>query len=179
MWTESLEDILTDRQTGILWSPWQGCKPCIRRATFKQNWSQVRLDAAGCIINVLPPNKVNEVKQFCLLAWSHLSGTGVFLSAKAQAVLLPPPQLKRLRVPLGSGPQCHMPVNEKRILITNKLIKNQGEALLYRHNNLFLSKQELSSRITLTDPLRTFALLNLLFCRMGRCSMKHQRFSCQ
>lgn len=64
-------------------------------------------------------------------------------------------------------------VNAKRILITNRLIKSQGNALLYRHDNLYLSKQELSSLITLTDRLWTFALLNSQFFKTGCCAMTH------
>lgn len=68
-------------------------------------------------------------------------------------------------VPLGSRPQCHMPVDEEGVLIANKLIKNKEKAFPHRHNNLLLSKQELSSRIALTGSVYSFALLNSLFCK--------------
>lgn len=43
MWTESLEDTLTDRQTGILYSPWGMQTMLFKKGYIQQNWSQVRL----------------------------------------------------------------------------------------------------------------------------------------
>lgn len=58
-----------------------------------------------------------------------------------------------------------MPVDEEGVLIANKLIKNKEKAFPHRHNNLLLSKQELSSQIALAASVYSFALLNSLFCK--------------
>lgn len=125
---------------------------------------QINSHAPVCMINILPWNKV--LKSYSNVAacidgvWAEEGPTHQPLQEQQEAIQRPSSQKSKGSL-FGQGLSVTcLQVNAKRILITNKRIKNHGKALLYRHDNLFLSKEELSSWITLTDPLHTFALLN-------------------